>query len=126
MEYRTPLARARGLGSAHHGSAHWWHQRITALVLLPLGLWFVLCLIHLPAADFETAQGWFRHPVNGILAFGFAVTAFYHAALGIQVVIEDYVHTGWLKTFAVFGARVLLASFWLAGAFSMLQLLLRG
>lgn len=101
MEFRSPLARARGLGSAHHGTDHWWRQRISALVLLPTGLWLAVALAALPAATAETARAWVAHPFNACLLIAYLGAACYHAALGVQVIIEDYIATPWLRISAV-------------------------
>lgn len=89
---RSPIARARGLGSAKEGVQHWWMQRLTALALIPLGLWLVASLVCLAGADHAAIAHWLTSPFTlGALALTI-ITAFYHAVLGLQVVIEDYVH----------------------------------
>ena len=120
MDHRTPLARARGLGSAHHGSSHWWRQRITALALLPLGIWFVLSLARLPHTDYLTVRHWFGNPVHTGLTLLFVVAALYHAALGLRVVLEDYVQTHGWRWSAIFLVQALL---WLTGLAATLTLL---
>ena len=111
-DLRTPLKIARGLGSSQSGVGHWWTQRVTAAALVLLGLWFVatvLCLLH---ADYATARASIARPWNALLFIAFVVTMFWHAVLGLQVVIEDYVHTRWkevalmvaIKFLAVLGA----------------------
>lgn len=97
MNFRTPLARVRGLGSAKSGTRHWWLQRLTAAALVPLSLWFVAVLISLASADYAVVVAWLGSPVTAILAGAFIVAIFYHAQLGVQVVLEDYVHAEWLK-----------------------------
>ena len=92
MKFRTPLARVRGLGSARSGAHHWWIQRLTAVALVPLSLWFVASLLALVTADHTTVIAWLRSPVDAILCCAFIVATFYHGQLGIQVVLEDYVH----------------------------------
>jgi succinate dehydrogenase / fumarate reductase membrane anchor subunit len=93
--FRTPLARVRGLGAAKEGVQHWWVQRVTSIVLVPLALWFVASLIHLAGADYPAVIGWLRSPVPlGLMILLIAAT-FHHMQLGLQVVIEDYVgHEG--------------------------------
>jgi succinate dehydrogenase / fumarate reductase membrane anchor subunit len=109
---RSPLKIARGLGSSHSGVEHWWTQRLTAAALVLLGIWFVitvLCLLH---ADYATARATVAKPWNALLLIAFVLTMFWHAVLGLQVVIEDYVHTRWkevvllvaIKFLAVLGA----------------------
>ncbi len=92
MSLRTPLGRVRGLGSANAGTGHWWHQRLTALALIPLALWFVVSLIWITGADHATAAAWLGSPVVAALTILLVGATFYHLKLGVQVVIEDYVH----------------------------------
>ena len=111
-DLQNPLKRARGLGSSQSGVGHWWTQRVTAAGLIFLSLWFVslvLCLLH---ADYATAREAVGKPWNAVLLIAFVIIVFWHAVLGLQVVIEDYVHTRWkevvsmvlIKFLAVLGA----------------------
>ncbi|MEC9454078.1 MAG: succinate dehydrogenase, hydrophobic membrane anchor protein [Pseudomonadota bacterium] len=95
MRIQTPLARVRHLGSAKNGSDHWWWQRLTALLLVPLSLWFVASIwwLVIGGATYEAFQDWLSGPVAAILMLLFIGMMFYHLKLGLQVVIEDYVHT---------------------------------
>ena len=97
MSLRTPLARARGLGSAKEGVEHWWMQRLTAIALLPLTLWFVFSIALLAGADGAQAQAWVAFPMNAIMLSVWVVALFHHSQLGLQVVLEDYVHHEGLK-----------------------------
>lgn len=97
MKFRAPLARARGLGSAKSGTHHWWMQRLTAVALVPLSLWFVASLIALATADHATVIEWLASPTAAILCCALIVAVFYHGQLGLQVVLEDYVHAEGLK-----------------------------
>ncbi len=97
MNLRTPLARARGLGSAKEGSHHWWHQRLTAIALVPLSLWFIYSLISMVGADYMTVVYWLRLPLVSVLLVLFILSLFYHTVLGLQVVIEDYIDSEWQK-----------------------------
>jgi succinate dehydrogenase / fumarate reductase membrane anchor subunit len=111
-DLRNPLKRARGLGSAQSGVGHWWTQRLTAAALVLLGSWFVLTVLSLLHADYASAHAMVAKPWNAVLLIAFVITAFWHAVLGLQVVIEDYVHTRWkevsllvlIKFLAVLGA----------------------
>ncbi len=97
MSLQTPLARARGLGTAKKGVQHWWWQRLTAVVLVPLCLWFIGTIVTMQANDYSTVVNWIQSPlVSGLLVFLIAAS-FYHAQLGLQVVIEDYVHSEGVK-----------------------------
>ena len=88
---RTPLGRARGLGAAGHGVGHWWAQRLSALALVPLGLWLVLSAVPLAGADHAQAAAWAARPHVAILLVLTIAALFWHLKLGVQVVIEDYV-----------------------------------
>ncbi|WP_298575149.1 succinate dehydrogenase, hydrophobic membrane anchor protein [uncultured Luteimonas sp.] len=100
--FRTPLKRARGLGAGKSGTDHFWMQRVTAIVLAPLAIWFVWTLVTLVGADLETARGIIARPWNTIIFAVFLVCMFWHAKLGLQIVIEDYVHTRSLEITAHF------------------------
>jgi succinate dehydrogenase / fumarate reductase membrane anchor subunit len=93
----TPLHKVRGLGAAHSGTGHFWRQRITAVALLPLGLWFAYTVLGLAGTSVVSALAYFAHPVNAILMGAFAGTLIYHMNLGLQVVIDDYVHSIGMK-----------------------------
>ena len=98
---RSPLGRARGLGSAKAGSRHWWAQRLTAIALLPLTLWFIWSVIHLSGASHQGVIDWMSAPLTLGLMLALVVTTFHHLQLGLQVVLEDYVHNEPLKVGAV-------------------------
>ena len=91
MEMRSSLGRARGLGSTKDGVGHWWAQRVTAIALVPLSIWFVFAAIGLMGADFATFQAWIGTFGNALMMVVLVLVLFYHAHLGMQVVIEDYV-----------------------------------
>jgi succinate dehydrogenase / fumarate reductase membrane anchor subunit len=96
MNLRHPLAIARGLGSAKDGVNHWWIQRLTATALLLLAPWFAWLVLGLIGADHYTVRQALAQPLNASLLLAFVLSLFWHAQLGLQVVIEDYVH-GWLE-----------------------------
>ena len=96
MSLRHPLAIARGLGSAKDGVGHWWLQRLTAMALLLLSPWFGWLVLGLMGADHFTVRQTLAQPLNASLLLAFVLSLFWHAQLGLQVVIEDYVH-GWLE-----------------------------
>jgi succinate dehydrogenase / fumarate reductase, membrane anchor subunit len=91
MQLRSQLGRVRGLGSAKEGVGHWWAQRLTAMALVPLAVWFVVAAISLIGADYMEFQAWIGRFGNALLMILTALLLFYHAHLGMQVVIEDYV-----------------------------------
>ncbi|MFT4196409.1 MAG: succinate dehydrogenase, hydrophobic membrane anchor protein [Pseudoxanthomonas sp.] len=90
--YRTPLKNVRGLGAAKVGTEHFVLQRLTATALVPLTIWFLIFVLGLLGSDYLTASDAVRKPWNAVLLAGFIVAAFWHAQLGVQVVLEDYVH----------------------------------
>jgi succinate dehydrogenase / fumarate reductase membrane anchor subunit len=89
-DFRTPLAKVKGLGSAKEGTTHFWRQRLTALLLIPLVLWIGFSLAALPV-DHATLVGWIQQPWVAVALVLLVIVTFYHAQLGLQVVIEDYV-----------------------------------
>ncbi|NMM45559.1 succinate dehydrogenase, hydrophobic membrane anchor protein [Rhodospirillaceae bacterium KN72] len=89
---KSPLGQVRGLGSAKNGTHHWWAQRVTAVALVPLTLWFVFSLAFNVGGDFVAMQAWLATPSNAILMLLLIVATFHHLHLGVQVVIEDYIH----------------------------------
>jgi succinate dehydrogenase membrane anchor subunit len=103
--FRSPLARAIGLGSAKKGSQHWWAVRVTAVALLPLTLWFVASIIALAGSDYVVFIAWLRTPLATSCMILLLVALFHHTALGLQVVVEDYVHSG-AKFAAVIAVRL--------------------
>ena len=89
---RSALGRVRGLGSAKSGTGHWWAQRLTAIALVPLAVWFVLSLLAHLGAPHAAVAHWIGRPVNAVLLLALIVALFHHLQLGLQVVIEDYIH----------------------------------
>ena len=92
MSLKAPLARVLGLGSAKEGTGHWWAQRLTAVGLVPLTLWFIFSVIGMPHGNYEIVTAWIAEPINAIGLILLVMTLVYHSELGLQVVIEDYVH----------------------------------
>jgi succinate dehydrogenase / fumarate reductase membrane anchor subunit len=92
-ELRTPIKIARGLGSAKSGAHHFMVQRLTALALLGLGLWIVWIALEMVRIDYAAAHALIAKPVNAVLMVSFVIAGFWHAQLGLQVIIEDYVHS---------------------------------
>jgi succinate dehydrogenase / fumarate reductase membrane anchor subunit len=100
MKYRSPISRARGLGSANDGLGHWWLQRLTAIGLIPLVMWFVISIVSLAGQDHTFVVTWLNSPLHGILLSIFLITSLYHANLGLQAIFEDYVQARWLQVSA--------------------------
>lgn len=94
MSLRSPLGRVLGYGAAKEGVHHWWVQRLTALALVPLSVWFVVSLLSLPAYDHATVYAWVAQSWTALLLVLFIAVSAWHSKLGVQVVIEDYVHGG--------------------------------
>ncbi len=106
MDYKTPLAKVRSLGSAHNGTGHWWMQRISSMMLIPLSFWFVIYAKKLTILTHAEISAWLAEPLNSFFAIAWLMTVFYHASLGLQVIIEDYVHCEWRKIAAVWAVKV--------------------
>ncbi|HVH81541.1 MAG TPA: succinate dehydrogenase, hydrophobic membrane anchor protein [Stellaceae bacterium] len=125
-QMRSPLGRVLGLGSAKEGVEHWWRQRTTALLLVPLTLWFVIVVISLIGADRAAMIAWMHNPAAAVLMILLIVATFYHAALGLQVVIEDYVHGEATKLATLVVMRLLCILFVLRGVLAVLKLAFAG
>jgi succinate dehydrogenase / fumarate reductase membrane anchor subunit len=92
MSLRTPLSRVQGLGSAKSGVTHFWHQRLTAVLLVPLTIWFVWVVARFTGAELGEVRQFFANPFNASLMLIFVLAGLYHMTLGVQVIIEDYIH----------------------------------
>jgi succinate dehydrogenase / fumarate reductase membrane anchor subunit len=122
---RSPLARAIGLGSAKEGVGAWWAERVSAVALIPLTLWFAASIIAHTGSDYATFIVWLRTPLAAILMILLLVALFYHTALGLQVVIEDYVHST-IKFATVIAVRLGCCALATAGVVSILRIALSG
>ena len=118
--FRSPLGRAVGLGSAKAGFGHWWTERMTAVALVPLSVWFAASLIAHSGGGYETFTVWLGSPVTAVLMILLLIALFWHAALGLQVVIEDYVHSG-AKVWALLATRFLCFALAVAGILATLR-----
>ena len=126
MEMRSPLARVRGLGSSNDGIHHWWVQRLTGLALIPLVLWFVFYAVALASADLATVKAWVGAHYNPVLLILLIICMFHHGQLGLQVVIEDYIHKESVKVTSLLlvkGGALLLGA---CSAFAVLRLTFEG
>jgi succinate dehydrogenase / fumarate reductase membrane anchor subunit len=120
MRLRHPIASARGLGSAKDGVGHWWRQRLTAVLLVPLTVWFLWWASAFALGDPAVARARLAQPVDALLMIAFLIAAAWHAQLGLQVVVEDYVHHRGLEL----GLQILLrALFFIAAAAGVLAVL---
>lgn len=102
---QTPLHRVQGLGASHSGTGHFWRQRVTAVALIPLSLWFAFAVLGLAGATEVAAVSFLAHPWNALLMAAFAVTLLYHMSLGLQEILDDYVHTPGMKIVLLLAVR---------------------
>ena len=126
MSLRTDLAKVRGLGSAKEGSAHWWSQRVTAVALVPLISWFVASIISLVGAQQAVVQAWVATPWVSVLLILLCIAMFHHLQLGMQVILEDYIHVEWLKIASVMLIKFLAVALFLASIFAILKVAFLG
>lgn len=126
MELRSYLGRARGLGSTKAGVLHWWAQRVTAIALVPLSLWFVWSAVGLIGADYTAYRAWVGDHGNLVLVVVFVAVLFHHAQLGVQVVIEDYVHQETLRIGSIIAVRFVAVLAALSAILSALRVALAG
>lgn len=122
MSYRTPLSNVKGLGTANEGSEHFWRQRVTGLANLFLSLFLVYAAFHLVGQDLAGVKAFFKNPLHLVLAASFIISATYHMRLGMQVVIEDYVHNEGSKIGLLILNTFFTAFVALAGVYSLLKL----
>ncbi len=120
-EIRSPLGKARGLGSSKSGFAHWWSQRITALALIPLSIWLLINIQYMFATSHVQATTWLGQPMNAVGVILFIWLSFYHALLGIEVVIQDYVPKKSSKTIGLLFARFFFVLLGFMSAYAVLQ-----
>jgi succinate dehydrogenase / fumarate reductase membrane anchor subunit len=124
MRLRTPISEVRGLGSAKDGTKHWWAQRLTAAALVPLMVWFVVAVIIAASGDYEAARSTMTHPVAAGLWLLCVAALFYHAQLGLQVVIEDYVHHEGAKIASIVVMKLAMALIGIISIISVLKVAL--
>ena len=121
MSLESPLGRVLGRGSAKEGPGHWIAQRVTAIGLIPLGLWFLFSLVGLGSSNHQFMLAWVADPTHAILLILLLLTLLYHSILGIQVVVEDYLH-GAVKIVTLLAARFLYAVMAVAGVFAIVNI----
>ena len=120
-DLKSPLARVKGLGSAKDGTSHFWHQRLTALILVPLVLWFGFSVAAIPA-EHATLVAWVQQPLVTVFLVLLIVAVFYHAQLGLQVVIEDYISSHARRTPVLLLSNGLCLLFGAIGVVSVLKI----
>jgi succinate dehydrogenase / fumarate reductase membrane anchor subunit len=121
MDRRTPLARAQGLGSAKQGVHHWWMQRLTAIALIPLVVWFAISLVMLSGADYTTVRAWIGSPLVMVLLILTIGVGLHHGQLGLQVVFEDYT-SGGLRVAMIVLTKFIAILFGLAAIVAILRI----
>ena len=126
MKFQSHIGRVRGLGSAKDGTHHWWMQRVTGLALVPLTLWFVWTLVGLLGAEYHVVVQQFASPLFSALMIVLVVSLFYHAILGLQVVVEDYIHAEGLKLAILVAMKWALILLGIASVLSVLRVALTG
>jgi succinate dehydrogenase / fumarate reductase membrane anchor subunit len=126
VSLQTDIARARGLGASGTGTEHWWHQRMTSVALIPLSLWFVASMFKVAGAGHAAVKAWLSGPVSATLAILFIAITFHHTAAGLEVIIEDYVHTKWVKLVVLFVEKALCAIAATVSILSVLKIALGG
>lgn len=125
MSLRSPLGRVLGHGSAKSGVHHWWVQRVSAVALVPLTLWFVFSLVCLPTLGYDDVTRWMSDGWTAVLLLLFVLTTTYHSHLGVQVVVEDYVHGKATKTSALLVSTFAHAVVAAASVFAILRIAFR-
>ena len=120
-DLRSPLSRVKGLGSAREGTSHFWHQRLTALLLIPLVLWIGFCIAALPL-DHETLVNWVSQPIITVALVLLIIALFYHAQLGLQVVIEDYISSHARRTVILLLSNLFCLLFGIVGVVAVLKI----
>ena len=126
MKFRTALYNVRGLGSAKSGTHHFWMQRVTALALLPLMPWLAWTIARLSGHDYETAIAWISSPTTSVLLIASLLALIYHAKLGLQVVIEDYIHAEGVKFISLIALKFVCLLLALASVLAVLRISLAG
>ncbi len=121
---KTPLSRAYGLGSSKEGTGHWWMQRLTSIALVPLTLWFGLSLASLGDLSRDAVAAWMREPLTAVLLIALLIAGWYHAALGLRVIVEDYVHVAALKVSVIVLIELGSFLFALAGVVAVMRVFL--
>ena len=122
MSLRSPLGRVRGLGSARSGTHHWWHQRLSAIALIPLSAWFVTAILAHMGDSHAEVVAWIGSPFVTVMLMALVISVFYHAKLGVQVVIDDYFHSEFLKMALLIATKLGLAFAALLGVVAILKI----
>ena len=121
---RSDLGRVRGLGTAKEGAHHWWMQRLTAIALIPLTLWFIISIASLNSASYAETVNWLSIPLVSIFMILLISSTLYHALLGVQVVVEDYIHQEGFKFLLLIGLKFIFLVLGVIAVFSLLKIAL--
>ncbi len=126
QQFRTPLSRARGMGSSHHGVSHFITERVSGIALVPLSLWGVFAALKVAGVDHHTAAAWLGQPLNAVLLSLLLIAALVHLQGAVQVVIEDYIYNFTTKSVLVIGNLFVCVLAGAVGVFSILKVALTG
>lgn len=117
----TPLHKVQGLGASHSGTGHFWRERVTSAALIPLSLWFAYAMLGLIGTNEVAVVSFLAEPWNALLMAAFAVISFYHMSLGLQVIVDDYIHTAGTKVLL----RLVITFVWIAASLISVFALIR-
>lgn len=125
-KFRSPLSVVKGHGSAKDGTHHFWMQRVTAVALVPLIVWFCLSLAMMPEATYATVVAWMKSPFNSVMLILSIFASFYHLSLGLQVILEDYISNNNVRMFSILGVKLGCFFFAALGIFSVIKIAVGG
>lgn len=124
MSLNTPISKVRGYGSARSGTHHWWMQKIAAVALVPLTIWFVASVVQMTHADYFTVKAWLSSPIPATMLMVYIVIGIFHLRLGLTEIVEDYIHGGGMKVFFQFAILFGCTIITVASIFSVLKIAL--
>ena len=119
---QTQLGRVKGLGAARTGVHHWWAERVTSVALIPLTLWFVFSVLSLAGHPQAAIAHWISHPLVGVLLIALILASFHHTVLGLQVVMDDYIHEEGPRLIAILAMKAVIYLLGLAALLAVLKL----
>ena len=125
-KFRSPLSIAKGMGSAKEGTHHFWMQRVTAVALVPLILWFCLSLAMMPEATYAEVVAWMKSPFNAVMLILSIFASFWHLAMGLQVIQEDYISDNNIRMVSILVMKLLCFFFAALGVFSVIKIAVGG